>query len=148
MVDKFFDDIKIGDKIVTKTRAVTKKEIIEFAEKFDPQPMHLTEEGGESSLFGQLVGSGWHTASLTMRLIVDEKPFGNTPLIGMKIEHMQLFKPMLPNSIIYATAEVKEKRPSNSKPHIGYVNIEVKTFLEDKSIMGVQQWLAVVPKNG
>lgn len=146
MAEKFFEDISVGDKIKTATRKITRDEIIAFAKEYDPQPMHLTDEGGQNSLFGELVASGWHTFTLTMRLVVDAKPLGDTPLIGMKVEDVRLTKPLKPNDEIYATSEITRKKESTSKKHIGYVTVKTETFTIDQTRIASQSWVIVVPK--
>ena len=143
-----FEDISVSQKTKTGTKKITKDEIIAFAKEYDPQPMHLSDEGGKNSLFGELVASGWHTFTLTMRLVVDSKPLGETPLIGMKIEEVRLYKPLKPNDEIYATSEVVSKRESDSKPNIGYVNVKTNTYTSDDKLLATQVWVIVVQKRG
>ena len=146
MTQKFFEDVQIGEKTVTSTKKISREEIIEFAKLYDPQPMHLSEEGGKKSLFGELVASGWHTFTLTMRLVVDAKPLGDTPLIGMKVEDVRLIKPLRPNDEIYATSEVISKRESSSKSDIGYASVKTITYTTDDKPIAEQVWVIVIPK--
>ena len=68
---KYYEDIEVGDTDEFGEYHVTKEEIIEFASKYDPQPFHTDEEAAKDSAFGELVASGWHTAAICMRLLVD-----------------------------------------------------------------------------
>lgn len=139
-----WQDIEIGYKVKTDTKKITKEEIITFAKEFDPQPMHLDEEAAKGTLFGQLVASGWQTSAITMRLIVDSNPLGDIPLIGVRLSDVALTGPVLPDDVLHATAEVISKRESNSKPGLGYVEVRVETFANDKQIAG-QTWQTLVP---
>src|SRR5579883_2086707 len=75
----YFDDIQVGQRFTaTRTWTVDEAQIKAFAAQFDPQPFHLDEAAGRATVFGGLVASGWHTAALTMRLVVE----GGPPLAG------------------------------------------------------------------
>ncbi|WP_158815312.1 MaoC family dehydratase [Methylocapsa sp. S129] len=67
----FYDDIRIGDVSTLGAHTFTREGIIAFAVLYDPQPFHLSEEGGKASMYGSLIASGWHTASVCMRLLID-----------------------------------------------------------------------------
>lgn len=74
----FLDDLGIGQKFISPSYKISATEIKEFASRFDPQPFHLDDEAAKSTLFGGLAASGWHTAAVTMRLLVG----GGAPLVG------------------------------------------------------------------
>jgi acyl dehydratase len=74
----YFDDLQIGQRFVSASRAMSAAEIKAFAREFDPQPFHLDEEAATRSPFAGLSASGWHTAAVTMRLLVD----GAAPIAG------------------------------------------------------------------
>ncbi|HLW90319.1 MAG TPA: MaoC family dehydratase [Roseiarcus sp.] len=69
----FFEDLKVGAERELGARVFTREAIIAFAILYDPQPFHLNDEAGKASIYGSLIASGWHTASVCMRLIVDER---------------------------------------------------------------------------
>lgn len=146
MSKRLYNDVQIGENFRTASKKVSKEDIIAFATEYDPQPMHLSDEGGKNSLFGELVASGWQTFTLTMRLVVDSKPLGETPLVGMKVEDVHLKKPLKPNDEIYATCEVVAKRESKTKPNMGYVSVKTQTFTIDNALLASQVWVIVVPK--
>ena len=85
-------DLRIGQAFETGSLVISREDIVAFAASFDPQPMHLDEAAAEQTLFGRLVASGWHVAALTMRLMVQARPFGATPLIGAEIEPYTTYK--------------------------------------------------------
>ena len=70
MKERYFDDLKVGDRFKSEPLRVTEKKLIEFAHKFDPQMFHLSPKDAERTIFKGLVASGWHTAAMTMRLFV------------------------------------------------------------------------------
>ena len=83
-MERFFEDLSVGQKFKSGTVTVTAERIKAFAREFDPQPFHLDEEAAQETFFGRLVASGWHTAAMTMRLLVDSDlvPAGGTIGVG------------------------------------------------------------------
>ena len=78
-MDKFYlDDLTVGQRFVSGTYTMDATEITRFAAEYDPQPFHLDDAAARETLFGGLVASGWHTAGITMRLIVG----GGLPIAG------------------------------------------------------------------
>ena len=69
----YFEDLRIGESNAIGAHTFTREGIIAFAVLYDPQPFHLSEEGGRASIYGSLIASGWHTASVCMRLIIDSR---------------------------------------------------------------------------
>jgi acyl dehydratase len=104
------------------------EDIKAFARQFDPQPFHLDEVAAEKTLFGGLAASGWHTAAVTMRLLVD----GGLPLaggiIGAGVEEIRWPRPVRPGDRLHIVSEVLEARPSRSKPEQGIAKILVTTL--------------------
>ena len=74
----YLEDLQVGMRFASRTHAVDQEQIVAFARQFDPQPFHLDAEAAQDSLFGGLVASGWHTAAMTMRLMVE----GGVPIAG------------------------------------------------------------------
>ena len=75
MKERYFDDLKAGDRFKSEPLRMTEKELIEFAHKFDPQMFHLSRRRAERSIFKGLIASGWHTAAISMRLFVQTLNF-------------------------------------------------------------------------
>jgi acyl dehydratase len=104
------------------------EDIKTFARQFDPQPFHLDEVAAEKTLFGGLAASGWHTAAVTMRLLVD----GGLPLaggiIGAGVEEIRWPHPVRPGDRLHIVSEVLGARPSRSKPEQGIAKIRVTTL--------------------
>ena len=102
--------------------------IKQFAAEFDPQPFHLDEEAAKASLFAGLAASGWHTAGMTMRLIVEGpfRPAGG--VIGAGIDEFRWPKPVRPGDVLRVVSEVIESRESKSRPTIGIVRVRHTTL--------------------
>jgi acyl dehydratase len=124
----YLEDFAVGQKHVTETLRLDAEAIKAFARQFDPQPFHLDEEGARGSLFDGLAASGWHTAALTMRLLVDSpmKPAGG--IIGTRAEELKWPRPVRPGDELHVEVEILEVRPSRSRPGEGYVKCRSTTL--------------------
>jgi acyl dehydratase len=124
----YLEDFAVGQKHVTGTLRLDAEAIKAFARQFDPQPFHLDDEGGRGSLFDGLAASGWHTAAITMRLLVDSpmKPAGG--IIGTRAEELKWPRPVRPGDELHVEAEILEVRPSRSRPGEGYVKCRTNTL--------------------
>ena len=124
----YLEDFAVGQKYHTGRVRVDAEAIKAFARQFDPQPFHLDEESGRGSLFDGLAASGWHTAALTMRLLVDSglKPAGG--IIGTRAEELRWARPVRPGDELQVEAEILEVRPSQRRPGEGYVTCRTTTL--------------------
>ena len=124
----YLEDFAVGQKHVTGSLRLDAEAIKAFARQFDPQPFHLDEEGARGSLFDGLAASGWHTAALTMRLLVDSpmKPAGG--IVGTRAEELKWPRPVRPGDELHVEAEILEVRPSRSRPGEGYVKCRSTTL--------------------
>jgi acyl dehydratase len=134
-VTRYLEDFRAGDTYVSPRVTVTAEEIERFAREFDPQPFHLDPSAAANSFFGMLVASGWHTAALTMRLLVAcgaEPAWG---YIGASIEEMRWPRPVLPNDELFVRFEVLDVTTSRSKSDRGFVRARVETLrAEDEPV--------------
>jgi acyl dehydratase len=119
----YFDDLSVGQKFVTAALRVTTDEIKEFARKYDPQPFHLDESTAKATMFGGLAASGWHSAALLMRLVVESGPPLAGGVIGSGIDELRWLRPVRPGDELHAELEVLEARPSTSRPTQGRVRM-------------------------
>lgn len=129
----FLEDLVVGMPFKSGTIDITAEEIRSFASQFDPQPFHLDDDAARSTLFGGLAASGWHTAALTMRLIVDSLPFDGG-LIGTSCE-LAWPLPMRPGDRLHAEGEIAEINPSRSKPDRGIVVVRSRTMNQDGGVV-------------
>lgn len=139
-----FEQLILGMRFRTVDFTITEAEIIEFARSFDPQPIHTDPARAKQSRFKGLVASGWHTAGLTMKLMVDSKLLGDAPLIGVEVDRLRFIEPLRPNDTIFAEAMVIGKRKSRRDDQ-GYVEFAVSTRRVDGRTVMTQQWTLLVP---
>ena len=123
----FFEDFSAGQSYASATLRVEAAAITAFAAEFDPQPFHLDDEAGRQSLFGGLAASGWHTAAMTMRLLVagEFRPAGGILGIGGELTWLA---PVHPGDVLRVVAEIVETRLSRSRPAHGLVKVRVATL--------------------
>ena len=141
------EDFEVGQKFRSnEDYVITPERIHGYAAEFDPQPIHLDSEAAAEGLFGEIVASGWHTASATMRLVVRSQIFGGGPVVGLGIDHLRFLNPVRPGDRIRAEAEVVEVRRSSSKPDRGYVVLRITTTNQDGVEVMTQEWTLLVPR--
>src|ERR687891_1037663 len=99
-----------------------------FAAEFDPQPFHLDENAAAASLFKGLAASGWHTAAITMRLLVESelKPAGG--IVGAGFDEFRWPRPVRPGDELRLESEVLDVRPSKSRPEQGLIKVRTTTL--------------------
>jgi acyl dehydratase len=124
----YLEDFAVGQKYGTGRLRVEVEAIKAFAAAFDPQPFHLDEDAARASFFEGLAASGWHTAALTMRLLVDGelKPAGG--IIGAWAEEMKWPRAVRPGDELEVEAEILGVRPSESRPGQGFVRVRSTTL--------------------
>ena len=131
---QFIEDLTIGARTVLGRHTFTADEIKAFAFKFDPQPFHLDEGAAGASVFKGLATSGWHTAAVAMRLLVDGGlPFANG-IIGFGGE-IAWPKPTRPGDTLQVESEITEITPSRSKPQQGIVTVRSTMFNQDREVV-------------
>ena len=117
----YFEDFQPGRSLDLAHHVLTAQEIVAFASEFDPQPMHLSEEAGKASILGGLAASGWHTASLFMRMMFDGWLSQSSSEGSPGIDVMEWKKPVLAGDTLSGRSIVLEARPLRSRPGIGLV---------------------------
>ncbi|MGC1356887.1 MAG: MaoC family dehydratase [Xanthobacteraceae bacterium] len=147
MSQRFFEDFTVGEVQKPSGRVrVEKHDIIAFAKQFDPQPFHLSDEGGRKSIFGRLVASGWHTAALTMRLVAGSEYRAVEGTIGLGMDSLNWPIPVLPGDELHIESEVIEKRLSKSRPDRGLLKIRTLTFNQAGQVVQELVANALVPR--
>lgn len=142
----YLDDLRVGQQFVSAPHKVDEAQIIRFAREFDPQPFHLDEEAAKRSLFQGLVASGWHTAAMTMRLLVD----GGAPIGGGILGtggELRWLKPTRPGDTLQVHSEVLEIAPSTSRPDRGLVTIRCETRNQRGEAVQVFVAKLIVPRS-
>ncbi|WP_029045893.1 MaoC family dehydratase [Cupriavidus sp. amp6] len=129
---QYIEDLAAGQKYGSGRLTVEPERIKSFAAEFDPQPFHLDEAAAGDTLFRGLAASGWHTAALTMRLLVDGefRPAGG--IIGAGFEELRWPRPVRPGDTLHIASEILEVRISKSRPDQGIVKVRTTTFNQDE----------------
>jgi acyl dehydratase len=143
----YLDDLRLGERFVTRTYQVTAAAITAFAREFDPQPIHLDPAAARSSVFQGLVASGWHTASISMRLLVENGPPFAGGLIGITAE-LSWPRPTRPGDTLQVHGEVVAITPSRSRPDRGTVTIKTETRNQHGEVVQTFLGKVIVPRRG
>ena len=131
----YLEDLSVGQRFESRSHLLDEEQIKTFAREFDPQPFHLSEEGAAGSIFDSLAASGWHTAALTMRLLVESVPLADG-LIGAELE-LAWPKPTRPGMRLQVFSEVVEIVPSRSKPNMAIVTMRNETRDQDGTVLQI-----------
>ncbi len=123
---KFAEDYKAGDTLDLGSFDVTREEIVEFAQKYDPFPFHIDDEAAKATVFGGIISSGWLTALVWLRLMHNNFVCYETVLGSPGHEEMVWPTPVRPGDRLTGTVEIKESRVSKSKPDLGFVRYTAK----------------------
>jgi len=148
MSEKYLEDFAVGQTYGSGRLTVDEGRIKSFAAEFDPQPYHLDDQLARRSIFGKLVASGWHTAAITMRLLVDGelKPAGG--IVGVGFDQLSWPHPVYPGDELHLESEILEVRPSKSRPNQGFVKVKTTTINQDGEAVQVSVGSLIVPRRG
>ncbi len=141
----YLDDLQPGQRFTSATHVIDAEQIINYARQFDPQPFHLDEEAAKDTFFAGLAASGWHVASITMKLLVG----GGAPLAGGIIGaggEIAWPKPTRPGDELQVTSEVVEITPSRSRPNRGMVTMRSETRNQHGEVVQKLTVKLVVPR--
>jgi acyl dehydratase len=130
-----WDDLQPGQKFGTAAYTMTAEEIIAFAERYDPQPFHTDPGAARASLFGEHVASGWHTAAVSMRLMVQGEMQVEGGVIGHVIEELRFPRPVRPGDRLRVVQEVMEKSEMPTRPTHGRLKLRCRTFNQDGKLV-------------
>jgi acyl dehydratase len=125
----YFDDIAVGTVRSFGRYEVTREEVLDFAQKYDPQPFHLSDEAAAQTHFGRLAASGWHTCSMAMAMFVAEmKQHPQASLGAAGVDELRWLKPVYPGDTLRVESEVLEKKASQSRPEMGSLRNRMTVF--------------------
>jgi acyl dehydratase len=145
MTPLYLEDLTVGQRFMSETLTVDAAAIKAFAADYDPQPFHLDETAAASSLFGGLAASGWHTAALTMRLLVES----GLPIAGGIIGgggEIGWPRPTRPGDVLQVETEVLEILPSKSRPERGMIVMRSRTLNQQGEPVQVMTMKVIVPR--
>lgn len=145
---RFLEDFAAGQKFGSARVRVDAEQVKRFAAEFDPQPFHLDEQAAERSFFRGLAASGWHTAALTMRLLVGSELAPAGGIVGAGFDEFRWPRPVRPGDELHLEIEVLEVRPSKSRPEQGLVKLRTTTLNQRNEPVQVSVGNLVVPRRG
>jgi len=137
---RHFEDLRAGEVFHTGEHTGTAAEIIAFGRSYDPQPCHTDAAAARGSFFGQLVASGWQTAAVSMRLMVEGEMAVAGGVIGQGVEQLRWPRPVVPGDRLRVVMEVRELRAAVGRPDRGVVRLRCRTLNQDGK--AVQEMLA------
>jgi len=141
----YFEDFQVGQRFQSGAHSVDEEQIRTFAQQFDPQPFHLDAEAAKESLFEGLVASGWHTAAITMRLVVESGLPISGGIVGAGGE-ISWPKPVRPGAVLHVESEILEVRPSRSRPDRGMITVRCETRDQAGEVVQVLVAKLVAPR--
>jgi acyl dehydratase len=123
---RYYDDIAVGERIEYGEVTMTRDEMLTFAEKYDPQPIHTDPEAAAETMYGGIIASGWQTAAVVMRLLV-EGALSDMASVGARgVDELRWRRPVYPGDTLSLETEILDKRPSKTHDNRGYVNHGVR----------------------
>jgi acyl dehydratase len=128
---RYWEDFSVGDVFDLGTHTVTRKEIVDFAAQWDPQPFHVDEEAARSSSFGGLIASGWHTAALCMRLYVDALLLDAASMGSPGLDELRWLAPVRPADTLTVSLTVQDAKPSSKDPARGTLLLQWEAVNQD-----------------
>jgi acyl dehydratase len=141
----YLDDLQIGQRFTSGTHVVDEEQIKAFAGQFDPQPFHLDNEAAKNTLLSGLAASGWHTAAITMRLLVES----GLPIAGGIVGvsgALDWPNPTRPGDRLQVESEILDIRPSRSKPDRGVAVVQSLTRNQRNEVMQRLTAKLIVPR--
>jgi acyl dehydratase len=143
-----WEDLQIGDKFGTAEYVMTAEEIVAFARQYDPQPFHTDPVAAPGLFFGEHVASGWHTAAVSMRLMVQGEMQVVGGVVGHVIEELRFPRPVRPGDRLRVVQEVVAKDEMPTRQTHGRIKLRCRTFNQDGKL--VQDMLAnlVIQRRG
>jgi acyl dehydratase len=143
---RYLEDFAVGQTFGSGRMKIDVERIKSFAAEFDPQPFHLDEAAARDTIFRGLAASGWHTAAITMRLLVesDVKPAGG--IVGAGFDEFRWPRPVRPGDELKIEAEVLEVRPSKSRPDQGMIKLRTTTLNQRNEPVQISVGNLVVPR--
>jgi acyl dehydratase len=133
--NRYFEDYVVGSIHEFGSIAVTEEEVIAFARRYDPQVFHVDPEGAKNTRFGGLVASGWHTAGLMMRLLVDNVVSAVASLGSPGVNDLRWTKPVRPGDELSIRVTIRDARRSRSKPDRGMITHFVEVLNQNGEVV-------------
>jgi acyl dehydratase len=143
----YFEDLVLGAVFTAGPIILERDDLVAFATRYDPQPQHLDETQAATSVFGELVASGWQTAAITMRLLIDgASPKMANGFVGAGIDQIAWPTPVRPGDALSASSEIVELRPSRSRPDRGLMKLRTTTTNQHGRTVQIITASIIVPR--
>jgi len=128
MTGRYFEDFEVGEVFLTRGVTVTESMIIDFACRYDPQPIHMDAEAAKATHFNGLIASGFQTLVLAGRLFLSEQIFATTGMGSPGMDEVRWLLPVRPGDTLHVKAEILSSRPSSSRTDRGYVGMIYRVY--------------------
>lgn len=137
----YWEDFVVGDVLVMGSHTFSAEEIIEFARKYDPQPFHIDPQAAQTSFFGGLIASGWHTCAVGMRFAVDSYINAGASLGSPGVDNIRWPKPVRPGDTITYRRIILASRASQSRPGVGLTQVRLEAVNQSgETVMTNEGW--------
>jgi acyl dehydratase len=145
MAERYLEDFAVGQTFGSGRLQIKEERIKSFAAEFDPQPFHLDAAAARNTIFQGLAASGWHTAAVTMRLLVESelKPAGG--IVGAGFDELRWPRPVRPGDELRVESEVLGVRPSKSRPDLGLIKVRTTTLNQNGDAVQIAIGNLLVP---
>lgn len=132
---QYYEDVEVGETREFGEYRATKEEILEFGRKYDPQPFHVDEAAAEETMFGGLIASGWHTAAMTMRMLVENVMAETAATGALGIDELRWTRPVRPGDTLTVETEVLDKEPWAQG--LGLVRSATRVYADGEQVMSM-----------
>ena len=131
----FFDDLPVGTTFETKAKTLPLDDILEFAQKWDPQPFHIDEKAAKQSPYGGIIASGFHTILVAFVLTLEADIWNEASMGSPGMDELRWLKPVRPGDVLRTKAEVIASTPSTSRPGQGRTQIAYQVLNQDDDVV-------------
>jgi acyl dehydratase len=139
--NRYFEDYREGETFEFGDYLVTEEEIIEFATRFDPQPFHINKEAASTTIYGGLIASGWMTAAIGMRMLVDNFISITSSMGSPGVDEMRFLHPVRPGDRLRLKVTILSTRASQSKPDRGVLQFYEEIINQNNvSVLSLKGW--------
>lgn len=137
-----FEDFTVGETHSFGSIAVSQEDLVAFASRYDAQDFHVDPEAAKSSFVGGLIGSGWHSCALLMRLIAEDFLLDSTGMGAPGIDEIKWLRPVFPGDTLHGRRTVLETKASRSRPEMGLVRFRCELLNQrDEPVMEQTNWI-------